>query len=61
MFISIPEQVLSMQKRVPEQQRSQQGFFNSPLGLAVVDAFTNASALGTGEMWLGYVLENRLT
>jgi len=31
------------------------------LGLVVVEAFTNASALGTGEMWLGYVLENRLT
>jgi len=27
------------------------------LGLAVVDAFTNASVLGTGEMWLGYVLD----
>ena len=26
------------------------------LNLAVVEAFTNASVLGTGEMWLGYVL-----
>jgi hypothetical protein len=25
------------------------------------DAFTNTSVLGTGEMWLGYVVENRLT
>jgi hypothetical protein len=46
---------------VPEQQRSQQGFFNSPLGLVVAEAFTNVSVLGTGETWLGYVLENRLT
>jgi SAM-dependent methyltransferase len=28
------------------------------MGLAVVEAFTNASALGTGEVWLGYVLGN---
>ncbi len=28
------------------------------LGFEVVDAFTNASALVTGETWPGYVLEN---
>jgi SAM-dependent methyltransferase len=28
------------------------------LGFEVVEAFTNASALGTGEVWLGYVLVN---
>lgn len=33
----------------------------SGLGLEVVEAFPNASALGTGETWLGYVLETHLT
>lgn len=28
------------------------------MGLAMVEAFTNPSTLGTGEMWLGYVVEN---
>ncbi len=28
------------------------------LGLGVAEAFTNASVLGTGETWLGYVVES---
>jgi len=28
------------------------------LGIEAVEAFTNASVLGTREMWLGYVLGN---
>jgi hypothetical protein len=28
------------------------------MGLAVMEAFTKASVLGTGENWLGYVLNN---
>jgi hypothetical protein len=42
------------------QDQELRGVF-AKLCLAVLDAFTNAPVLGTGETWLGYVLENRLT